>query len=117
MASPAAVENVRKNRESKRQWRRRKEEERLKFEQGVAVRMTARFYPDLDTIPLMLLNYRYWQMRRCGWDAMSKRFAIDLFGRPVDPHDGVTWNWWCRIHWSHREKILAMTRIRLVRGA
>jgi hypothetical protein len=116
MASSAAVENRRLNRKADRLSRREKELKRIEHERAVALRMTVRFFPGVNHPPLMLLSYRYWQARRCGWDAMSKQHAVDAQKRPVDPAEGQMWLWWCQMHWRERAHIVSLSKFRLVRA-
>ena len=114
MASPAAVHNRQQNRAAQTAHKRRRELDRQQFEADVSARMTARFFPGLANPPLMVLSYRYWQARRCGWDPLSPLWAQDARGSKVDPQDGESWKWWCSIHPRQRQQFIASSRFRLV---
>jgi hypothetical protein len=110
----AAVANRRTNRAARKSIEREKREKREALERQVAHRMTERFYRG-QMPSLMVLDYRYWQARRCGWDMLSKELAIDPLGRPCDPHVGETWCFWKRQHYKHRAQLVTLSIFRLYR--
>lgn len=110
----AAVANRRLNRASARQHERQRQEQRQQHEREVAVRMAARFFPG-EPVSLILLDYRYWQLRRCGWDLMKPEYSRTAMGRLCDPHDSHLLYFWGRLHPKTRDKIVRMTPHRLFR--
>lgn len=114
-ASAEAVERRRMNRRARREAKHRKREDRMVKERVVAERMFRRFYHDRQPPHMIVLDYRYWQARRCGWDALSDELSIDRKGHPVDPHDGATWVWWTLLHWQQREWLASHSINRLLR--
>lgn len=81
--------------------------------------MTRRFFPPVlypEGPPMTALDYRYWQARRCGWDAMSAEMRRNARGEPCHPKDSLFWHWWAIVlHWKQRSSMVGMSSIRLVR--
>jgi len=115
MATIAATENRRANRQARRQIEDRRREQREQRERLVAVRMRTRFYKG-HPVGLLAMDYRYWQLRRCGWDLLSADYARNARGEPCDPQDSHLWWFWTRLHYRDREKLVLLSRFRLVRG-
>lgn len=113
-AKIAAVANRRLNRASARRHERTRAEERQHHEREVAVRMVARFFPGAP-VSLILLDYRYWQLRRCGWDLMKPEYSRTALGRACDPYDSHLLYFWGRLHHKTRDKIVRMSPHRLYR--
>jgi hypothetical protein len=109
-----AVGRRRLNRAARRQHERHRQEERQRHEREVAVRMTARFFPG-EPVRLILLDYRYWQLRRCGWDLIKPEYSQTAAGRPCDPYDSHVLYFWSRLHHKVRDKIVRMSPHRLYR--
>ena len=115
MASIEAVQRRRDNRKSKGEARRRRQEERERHQAAVASRMVVRFFGAMPPHPTLTLSYTYWQARRCGWDALSRVWSRDLWGRPCEPEDGVVWRFWRSLHHNTRADLVRLSNFRLIR--
>ncbi len=122
MATLQAIENRRRNRRaaSAAKADRRNRRPAAEREQAVAVRMKRRFFSGED-IDLMLLDYRYYQIRRCGWDVLSegvRTIGHDRAGGRIlcDATDTVQWRWWCSLHPKERNVLVVLSELRLVRS-
>lgn len=109
MATTQAVHNRRENRKALHQSKTAKAAARRAYEQGVAVRMTQRFFPN-KAIRLIWLDYRYWQARRCGWDATDPSYAMGY-----DPQSSPMWLWWTCLPWWSRMELVKLSGVRLKR--
>lgn len=82
--------------------------------------MTRRFFPPLlypEGPPLLALDYRFWQARRCGWDVTDKAMRYDGIDRPLlAPTDTPLWRWWVRIHYKQRSELVYLSKLRLLRA-
>lgn len=114
ISKSVAVANRRANRAARSLSERAKREQREARDRDVADRMTKRFYAG-QMPSLMVLDYRYWQARRCGWDMLGEMLARDPFGRPCDPHAGVTWHFWKGLHYKTRSQLVVLSTFRLIR--
>lgn len=104
-----SVQNRRDNRAALQRSRRMRERDRLEFEAQVACKMNARFFN--GRIPsIIVLDYRYWQMRRCGWDVVDDRSP---FNEGLDPRECSCWKWWTGIHWQQRANMVKLSHFRL----
>ena len=66
-----------------------------KHKRRIAERMATRF----GVLSMRALDYRYWQCRRCGFDA--------------DRAD--VWAWWSSMHWMDRDIIVRLSPYWMVR--
>lgn len=106
MASIEAIERRRANRKARNEMKRLRREREAK----IAKRMFQRFYQNGRPVNLILLDYRYWQARRCGWDVM----ATSIRGK-VEPNDCETWQWWTGLHYESRGHFVRISQFRLLR--
>lgn len=113
-AKIAAVANRRQNKASAREHERKRQEQRQQHEREVAVRMSGRFFPG-QPVQLILLDYRYWQLRRCGWDLLKPEYSRTAMGRACEPYDSHLLYFWSRLHHKTRDKIVRMSPHRLYR--
>jgi hypothetical protein len=66
-------------------------------------------------VHLILLDYRYWLARRCGWNPLAPQWRLSGLktadGRDVlcHPQESRIWQWWTRLHWKHRQELARMT--------
>jgi hypothetical protein len=84
----------------------------------VAVRMTRRFFPS-DRFPggppLLTIDYRYWQARRCGWDALADKPRVSAKGLETQPMSDAEWRWWTRLHYETRGYLVRLSAFKLTR--
>lgn len=120
MATQQAVQNRKLNRAARRQAEREKAQRRDHHDREVAIRMTRRFFPSIlypEGPPLLALDYRYWQARRCDWDVRSRKLAVDVRGNACDPMDSLFWWWWARmVHHKQRSNLVRLSMFRLERS-
>lgn len=122
VATLEAVQRRRDSRESRTLTRREKEARREERERKIAHRMVGRIYGG-QVIHLILLDYRFWLARRCGWNALSPdvrdtgKKGPD--GRPVlsHPYSSSFWRWWRDLHYTQRKAFADMSPHTLRRGA
>jgi hypothetical protein len=113
-SKPVAVARRRFARRARSEGRRAKDAERRKREHDVAVRMVGRFFGG-SVVHLILLDYRYWLARRCGWNPLAPQWRLSGLktadGRDVlcHPQESRIWQWWTRLHWKHRQELARMT--------
>ncbi len=110
----AAVANRRACRAARQVSEHERRLRRDERDRDVADRMTRRFYRG-QMPALICFDYRYWQARRCGWDALSEDFARDPIGRPCDPHNSVMWHFWTSLHYKTRSHLVTLSTFRLSR--
>lgn len=111
MANLQAVLRRRENRRAALRAETRKDAERERFERDVATRMKRLIF-GAEAIPdLILIDYRYWQLRACGWDVVAdKSLRRGSDGKPCDPSECQTWVWWTGLHWTQRRAIRGMSK-------
>jgi hypothetical protein len=117
-ARSEAVENRRANRRARRHAEHAKAQRRDSHDREVSVRMSRLFFPSSlypEGPPLVSLDIRYWQARRCGWDVLDKEHRTDALGKPCHPMDSVLWWWWTHVHYKQRSQLVAMSGFRLTR--
>jgi hypothetical protein len=90
--------------------RRQRREE---YERSLAKRMTVRFYGSMPA-SIMVLDYRYWMLRRCGWDVLTQRWSIDDDGNATDAANSTIWKWWGRLGCDRRAELVYLSHHRLV---
>jgi hypothetical protein len=74
----------------------------------VARGLTRRWYGlSAERIPLVMIDYRYWQALSCGWQPLEGR---DENGAPMGPLAEWYGTWWCRLHYQTREMFVRMSR-------
>lgn len=84
----------------------------------VAVRMTRRFFPPVlypEGPPLLTIDYRYWQARRCGWDALADKPRVSAKGIETQPMSDEEWHWWTRLHYETRGYLVRLSAFKLTR--
>lgn len=114
MADVVAVMRRREARKFRNLSRRSRDERRTEHEQAVAVRMVGRFYGG-HVVHLILLDYRYWLARRCGWNPLAAQWrhtgAKHADGRDVlyEPYASPLWLWWAGLHYTQRKQFTDMT--------
>lgn len=100
--------DVRGLRRLSQEQRRQRRESR---EREIARRMVGRFFGG-EAVHLVVLDYRYWLARRCGWDALSPAWrdtgANSADGKPILYHPLASpfWLWWAGsdgLHYTQRE--------------
>lgn len=62
-------------------------------------------------LPLLVMDARYWDALRCGWDALGR----DADGRPSG-EPAPWWGWWCRLHHTQRRQLVELSRRGGLRG-
>ncbi len=75
--------------------------------------MVRRYFSPLtypDGVPLIFLDYRYWQARRCGWNALDPTISRDPLLRPCEAMRSVTWHWWTHLHYKQRGMLARLSR-------
>lgn len=102
------------NRAAYKAAKRQKAKQRDEQQRIIVHRMIRRLYMGKEPSHFLCYDYRYWQARRCGWDLLSKEFALDAAGKPCDPWDGEVWDWWRSIHPQQREYIADHSLVRNV---
>lgn len=116
-----AVYNRQLNRKARKAFERARAERRADDrDKEVAVRMARRFFPPVlypEGPPLLALDVRYWQARRCGWDVTDKEYATNARGEVCHPMDSLLWYWWTRLHYKQRGQLVSMSTFRLLRRA
>jgi hypothetical protein len=118
-ATEATKENQRQNRAAARAAKQSKAQRRQEHEREIAVRMRRRFFPEKlypEGAPLISLDLRYWQARRCGWDVREKGMAVNDSGEPCHPMESVFWLWWTReVRHTDRVILVKLSKLRLER--
>jgi hypothetical protein len=124
MAAPrhAKADRIRQNRQAKRRyeehqrrhrphvnWRARQQRDR-----EVAARLVRKFFA-ADPPDLVVIDYRYWQLRRFGYDLLRDGIALDLAGHPCPPMQSQAWDWWTELHYEQRDKLARMRVTRVTR--
>ena len=113
--SQNTVERRRANRTHTSEWNRQRSEERRDREEEesrIAARMVRRVCGRGKPVPLIMLNYTYWQARRCGWDACSVTLSRTADGKPCDPSDSAFWRWWTGLHPQKRRQLQKLSGVR-----
>ena len=111
-ASAETVNNRQLNRTARRVWRERQREQREEYEREVAVRLVTRYVP-LGDLRLIHLDYRYWTLRRAGWDVLKEKYRRPADGCPgcfEEPERCPAWLWWTGLHWQERNRVSKVSR-------
>ena len=92
---------------------------KAKRRRDVAARMVRRFFGG-QTPDLVVLDYRYWQARRCGWDVLDeqwRRVGRMPNGSPVlcEPTETATWRWWTELNYKRRDALVGQINFYLSR--
>ena len=116
MATQEAVQRRRDNRAATTAFRERQQREREQREREIAVRVSRRFWGD-GPVYAVVLNYTYWQARRCGWDALSREIrGRDAQGQVYPPSESPFWRWWSAMHPKVRNQLVKMSGNRIHRA-
>lgn len=91
--------------------------ERLNREREVVIRLSARALRHGFAFSLLQLDYRYWQLRSCGWDILTKELSRGADDKPCSPDASATWRWWVALHWRQREQIRVASLLERRRAA
>lgn len=121
---PRTPEQRRAERRANRQARRRIAAQRLAARRRAAMledserelrrreRLVARWFGRAPSeLPLLVMDARYWDALRCGWDALGR----DADGRPGG-EPAPWWDWWCGLHHTQRRQLVELSRRVGVRG-
>lgn len=124
LTNQEAVERRRETRALRQIWQKQREEKRRsreEREQVIAREMVQRFYRG-RVIYRIILTYRYWQARKCGFDACDAELRGAYVGEDgrrhlFDPEDSRFWYWWAyQLHPEQRIRLVEMSNLRLVRA-
>ena len=120
MASVEAVLRRRLNRKARHASREEKARQRAEKEREIAVRLKRRFFGEDEVIYACVLDWRYWQARRCGWDALAAEVRGKYLGADgkchlYHPSESPFWYWWTRLHHENRNRLVCLSTFRVFR--
>jgi hypothetical protein len=100
-----ATEEAKGNRRFARADKTARRIERENREKKAVIRLSTRALRHGFAFSLLQLDHRYWCLKSCGWDILTKEYARDDDGQPCLPENTPIWRWWVSMHWRDRDAI------------